>query len=578
MLPVGQVEHSDRCRRSDPAVQGANSTGVRLPSAATVLLSILAVVSLSEATVMWLLLPLFGGLPGTAEGLLDAALLAAISAPLLWCLVIRPFRTAARQQAVQFEKMLDNAPDGVVGVDEAGRIVLVNKRTLVLFGYSTSELLGQSIEVLVPERFRDAHVGHRRGYQEAPHSRFMGKGSGLMGRRQDGAEFPVDVALSVVPNRSRPLTLAFVRDVSDQRALWVELSAAKTQIERELREGQRFREMTELLQTTPTRDEVRSVLRLHLERLFPSMHGAVFLFSPSRDVVETLVSWGPAASSEDQFSVDECWALRLGKPYGMMNEAQDTVPCQHVGTKAGGYLCVPMLADGETLGVFHLRSAPRPDADGWLGDQASGALTEEQRQRALAATERLAPALANLRLRETLRNQSIRDPLTGLFNRRYMEESLARELNRAARHQSPVSVVMLDLDGFKRLNDVFGHDVGDGLLCAFGGLLATHLRAEDIVCRYGGEEFALILPGATSDGAVTRAEELRIECADVTVDNHGGGRVSTSFSAGVATFPEDGSTADALLKAADIALYRAKAEGRNRVVALRPTATESQAV
>lgn len=551
--------------------------GVRLPSAVTALLSVIAVVSLAGASVRWALLPLLGGLSGAVATLLDIALLSSISAPLLWWLVIRPFRAASRQYAVQFEQMLENAPDGVIGADSEGRIAFVNKHASTLFGYSTGELLGRPVELLVPERFAAAHAGHRQQYQKDPHSRRMGANLRLTGRRRDGTEFPVDIALGAVPNGSVPLTLAFVRDNSDQRAVWDELRAAKSQIERELGERQLFREMTELIQTARTRDEVRLVLSLHLERLFTAIDGAVFLFSPSRDVVETLVSWGSGAITDDQFSVDECWALRLGRPYGM-SDARDRIPCQHVGGDVGAYLCIPMLADAETLGVFHVRATVGRDMGEPRDPQIAGRLTEDQRQRALMVTERLSLALANLRLRETLRNQSIRDPLTGVFNRRYMEESLAREINRATRHHSPVSVVMLDLDDFKRLNDAFGHDVGDEVLCTFARFLATHVRAEDIVCRYGGEEFALILPGATPEVAASRADGLRRECTSLTVDNHLGGFVSTTFSAGVAAFPVDGSRVDELLKAADGAVYRAKSEGRDRVVTARAVATENPAV
>ena len=215
-----------------------------------------------------------------------------------------------------------------------------------------------------------------------------------------------------------------------------------------------------------------------------------------------------------------------------------------------------MLADGDAVGMFHVRAA---------GD---GVFTELQRERASQLAEGLAIALANMRLRESLRNQSIRDPLTGVFNRRYMEESLTRELRRAARRGHPITVVMIDLDHFKVLNDTFGHAVGDELLCAFGRFLTTWCRAEDIVCRYGGEEFVMIFPEMSAADASVKAEFLRTEWAGHSVNNGSGGRVSALFSAGVATFPEDAASTDTLLSVADAALYLAKSRGRDRVVSV----------
>ena len=167
----------------------------------------------------------------------------------------------------------------------------------------------------------------------------------------------------------------------------------------------------------------------------------------------------------------------------------------------GGYLCVPLIAQGETLGVFHLRPGPRPK-------RRRPALAAAKEQLAVTVAEDMALALANLRLRETLRSQAIRDPLTGLFNRRYMEETMERELNRVKRQETPLGVIMMDLDHFKDYNDTFGHNAGDELLSALGTLVKSQIRGEDIACRYGGEEFLLILPGASMEIALERAEGL----------------------------------------------------------------------
>ena len=183
----------------------------------------------------------------------------------------------------------------------------------------------------------------------------------------------------------------------------------------------------------------------------------------------------------------------------------------------------------------------------------------------MTVAEHIALALANLKLRETLRSQSIRDPLTGLFNRRYMEESLEREMRRASRGRHPVGIIMLDLDHFKKFNDSYGHDAGDALLRIVGNTLQRSIRAEDIACRYGGEEFTLILPEASLIDAAQRAESIRESIRNLNIQHRRQQLGGVTVSAGVAIFPDHGPTGDAVLRAADAALYQAKARGRDRV-------------
>jgi diguanylate cyclase (GGDEF)-like protein len=184
---------------------------------------------------------------------------------------------------------------------------------------------------------------------------------------------------------------------------------------------------------------------------------------------------------------------------------------------------------------------------------------------ALTLAEDMALALANLRLRETLRSQAIRDPLTGLFNRRYLEETMAREINRVKRQETPLGVIMMDLDHFKRYNDTFGHSAGDELLSAMGILLKSQIRGEDIACRYGGEEFLVIMPGTSLEVALERAETLRQAVKEMHLQHPG--LHPTTLSLGVAVYPDHGDTELQLIQSADAALYRAKQAGRDRVVA-----------
>jgi diguanylate cyclase (GGDEF)-like protein len=179
--------------------------------------------------------------------------------------------------------------------------------------------------------------------------------------------------------------------------------------------------------------------------------------------------------------------------------------------------------------------------------------------------ETIALALANLRLRETLRNQSIRDPLTGLFNRRYLDESLDLDVARSARAGGALGVIMLDVDHFKRFNDLHGHDAGDAVLQEMGKLLSQHVRKGDVACRYGGEEFVLVLPGATAEQARARAETLRAAAQAMTLSHKGQALGAVTVSLGVAAFPDHGNDPKVILTAADAALYAAKRAGRNRI-------------
>ena len=185
---------------------------------------------------------------------------------------------------------------------------------------------------------------------------------------------------------------------------------------------------------------------------------------------------------------------------------------------------------------------------------------------AVTVGDHISLALANIRLREALRHQVVHDVLTGLFNRRYLEETLEREIYRGQRKGASLGLIMLDLDNFKHFNDTYGHEAGDNLLHTLGKFLAEQVRREDVACRYGGEEFVLILPEASSEIVQQRAKDIRREFPKIPVVHSGQVLQSVTLSLGVAMFPEHGATGREVLRAADEAMYRAKAHGRNRVV------------
>jgi diguanylate cyclase (GGDEF)-like protein len=338
-----------------------------------------------------------------------------------------------------------------------------------------------------------------------------------------------------------------------------ELSDQVQELHRRSDETSMIRNMSDFLETCLTSEEAFQVIRQAAEKLFPSESGALCMLNASRSLLEPVASWGDFRPGDGVFAPQDCWALRRGQIQSL--DPASNLICRHLGhAPASGSLCVPLVAQGESLGLLHLKG--KESASG------KGNPHESEARRLLAATvsERIALALANLKLREGLRWQSIRDQLTGLFNRRYMEESFDRELRRAIRNQRSLGVIMLDVDHFKNFNDTFGHESGDTLLTALGDLLQNRTRREDIACRYGGEEFALILPEAELVITQQRAEELREEVKQLRVRYRGKVLDKITLSIGVSSYPEYGDTASDLIRIADAALYRAKTEGRDRVV------------
>jgi diguanylate cyclase (GGDEF)-like protein len=227
---------------------------------------------------------------------------------------------------------------------------------------------------------------------------------------------------------------------------------------------------------------------------------------------------------------------------------------------ATAYACLPLTAKSDVLGLLHLRS--RPGAQPAEAHETLAALEDISPM----LSELLSLSISNLRLTETLRMQSIKDPLTGLFNRRYMEECLEREIWRASRNGRQIGVVMADIDNFKEFNDMYGHGAGDYVLSAFGNLVNEQIRGSDVACRYGGEEFTIILPEAGYEDAPWRANDLLEKVRSLKLIYGGRELGPVTISMGVSAYPEGGATPEELLRAADAALYRAKLAGRNQVV------------
>jgi diguanylate cyclase (GGDEF)-like protein/PAS domain S-box-containing protein len=476
------------------------------------------------------------------------------------------------KQTTFLDSLIQNSPLGIVVLDRKGRVELANSALQKLLQYDRDELASinmwssgmpedenTSTATLIPKIFagRALHDTVRQ-------------------RRKDGQI--LDMALHGVPLLQHgEVSGAYLiyQDISDQvRATEAQRQHAESldrlvkELELRTKEMTCLNEMGSLLECSATVKEACAVVSNSMQELFPeAVSGGLYLFKASRNLVEGVVQWGKAGLSEAAFLPDGCWSLRRGLPH-WSHDTEKGVACSHLGdSSTAECLCVPMVAQGNTIGVLHLEFECAANLRRNFGTNGS---RDAHQRLAVSVASQVALSVASLKLRETLREQSIRDPLTGLYNRRFMEESLERELERASRKKQPLAVLFLDLDHFKRFNDTFGHDAGDMVLQSLGDLLRTFFRATDICCRYGGEEFAIIMPESSSEDAVKRADALRSEVKSLRLQYKKNTLGMVTLSAGVAAFPEYAATSAELLEIADKCLYESKAKGRDVVTAPLP--------
>jgi diguanylate cyclase (GGDEF)-like protein len=328
-----------------------------------------------------------------------------------------------------------------------------------------------------------------------------------------------------------------------------ELDTSLQQIEQYTLRNSRMNEMSKLLQVCNDMAEALKVVSAYLPPLLPGTSAGLYLYASSRNYLELVSNWGES-EFDRHILPDDCWALRKGQIfYNHPTDGGNPLSCAHERNGHSG-CCVPLTAQGEIVGLFTLHYSTEQPPDSLLLSSIG---------------EHVSLAISNIQLKSALRQQSIKDPLTGLNNRRLFEDALNRELARLTRTGKTLAVIMMDIDHFKRYNDTYGHEAGDHVLIEVAQALTSFTRSSDVVCRYGGEEFCLLLPEANQQSALDRAEELRRRIAGLHMKRHGISLDSISMSFGVAVAPMHGDTVEQLVREADIALYRAKAAGRNRV-------------
>ncbi len=432
-----------------------------------------------------------------------------------------------------FRQLFESASAAFVVMDEAGTIRMVNRPAELLFSYPREKLLGEKLEILIPERFRNAHILERQQYIKVPKTRQMGVGKWeLFGRRADGSDVPLEIGLSPLMLGGQMHVLASIIDITGRKLIDDELH----------RNIQAFQKLAHNSPDIIARFD-RQLRHLYVNPAVEKATGR-----PAAEFIgKTNAELGMPEDLNAFWSTHLNQVFETGKEISLEFEFPSPTGVQY----------------------FHSYIVPEFDLDGVIISLLS--VTRDVTERKHYETE-LKNAYENLRgelekienLKQELAEQALRDPLTNLHNRRYLTESLGRELIRCQREAVPLGLIVMDIDHFKQVNDTHGHQAGDQLLVAVAEVLRNHARGSDILCRYGGEEFLLVMPAASEQDTFTRAEELRQKCAAIQLpDQPGLFMITLSF--GIASFPAHGKTMDELLNNADKALYASKRNGRNRV-------------
>jgi len=451
----------------------------------------------------------------------------------------------ARALEKQLGKAVESMPLGLTITDLKGKILYTNPADARMHGYTVDELIGQDLGILAPPELRNPMtIEQLRDLMNLRESVNM---------RKDGSIFPVRLLANVLKDTGGvPVAVVTMcEDISEYKR-----SAEK--LRRHTRELRLLNHLSDSLQECEQEEQTYSVVADVCRQLFPEESGCLCILKPGAAHMDVVAFWGQGPEqSRDKDSSDApelCGPDDGGKEYSFLCP-------HHIYTPHHECLSLPIAASGEVMGLISLcfqqpvvrHAAHLPSS------------TPKAQQAILARIGRYyALTLTNLRLREQLRIEAMHDSLTGLYNRRYMKDSLERETHRARRYNGHIGIIMIDIDHFKQFNDLHGHRVGDLVLRELGRFFKDNVRGEDIACRYGGEEFMLILPNANVEATRLRAEELRLGVKSLEVF-HKGERFKISISAGVAVLPEHGSNIRDVVERSDLALYQAKSKGRDQV-------------
>ena len=465
-----------------------------------------------------------------------------------------------RDSEARYRRLFETAKDGILLLDaDSGQITDVNPFIAELLGYPQEELLGKKLWEI--GLFKDV-VASQSAFRELQQKKYI-RYEELPLETKHGERVDVEFVSNLYEVNHKKVIQCNIRDISERmrakdslRKANEELSALVLELQKHDREMRLINRMNDLLQACKTQEEAYQVIALAVGELFAGQSGGLAILNDSGQCLETFARWGAEPLMESVFSLQDCWAMRRGQQHEV-TDPQTSVICRHlVHPPKTGYLCVPLVVQGETLGLFTLDTPAGMDYE-----HASS-----RRQLVVTVGEGIKLCLSNLKLREIMHEQATHDSLTGLFNRRYLDDTLPREVSHARRQNSQLCIAMLDIDHFKQFNDTFGHEAGDVILRELGQVLHENVRKSDIACRYGGEEFVLVLLDSPLEASCRHIEKIRALVKEMQV-RYGHQLLGTvTLSVGLVEASKDGLTAEEILRAADEAMYAAKRAGRDRIV------------
>jgi diguanylate cyclase (GGDEF)-like protein/PAS domain S-box-containing protein len=471
-----------------------------------------------------------------------------------------------RDRERRYRSLVDNARTGLALLDAEGHWLQVNDEVARITGYGAEALLRLDFQSISdPEGLeneltlaREVMTGERDSYRIE--KRYL---------RPDGSIAWVEQRVCRVDLGGTGCFVAVIDDIVERKAadararavaasLELEVQTRTAEIQEMMKLAQRQHaqlavatEMNGLLPAAHDVGETAAIIARYMPQVFRGTAGALYFQDAASGQFLRQAHWGQAQRFNETVEVADCWALRRCQAH-RAGSGEDPLRCRHLHPDTKGYVCLPLVALGEVVGLLEL-TWEEPNAE------PDDALLQ-------TVAEHSGLSISNLHLRDELRQQAFYDPLTGLYNRRSLDDHLRRRASEWARNRRGYALLMIDVDYFKSINDRFGHEAGDQVLREVSALLRRALRNHDAAFRHGGEEFLLVIECSGIDGALQCAERIRQEIETLRVAGNGQILPALTVSIGVACCPEDGEHPSTLRSHADQALYASKAAGRNRVM------------
>ncbi|MEL7025640.1 MAG: diguanylate cyclase [Pseudomonadota bacterium] len=460
--------------------------------------------------------------------------------------------------------------DSILITDAEGLTEWAYPAFVAMTGFTLEDMQGKKPGTVLQGKGTDPDTVAAIGRAIRARQPFRGE---ILNFTRDGEPYWIDMNIKPVFDASGHHThfISVERDITDRKALEKRAEDALG-LESHRQEERKMISLTsEWLYSSKSISELAQVVERSMGTIFPETEGQLYIYSNSRDTLDILCAWG-GGEAPAHIDPNECWALRRGRAYSYGNSAIE-FPCEHVQGDAPPYTCIPIIASGDTIGLMHIRfplvsveNEARTSLDEYL---------ESRRELCLLCAEQISLAIANVQLRQELEDQSTRDPLTNLWNRRWFLDTARKEFARAKQAETPVSIISIDVDHFKKFNDHHGHDAGDMVLREIGRLMISEFAETGHACRIGGEEFVVLLPEIDAKEAVTLANKYREVVADTELTYAGQKLPRLTISAGVADFPASGPDVTVVMKVADQMLYDAKDGGRNQVIGAKVKKTRA---